>query len=219
MSDPRPPASSPQRLAARLANAGSRWFEGYELGFMEELVRTYGLVGTNRWSLTMLGVRTDLVARYGLADAQVLMAFAAFWQGCTYCSRGHLLAGNLVRFRDDGTLFPLDTATLVALQAGDDDAILSVLRRRLADHADLLATLERQHALRDGVAQRSTCTDDDELLQATHAVWGWLSECSIMVMDQPEVPPLCSEVAGDDDLLARYRAARAAHRRDEGRAI
>lgn len=206
MTDPRGRATAGQRLLAWVANLGARAQEGYPLPFMEEIVRTHGLLTFNGWAEDMNTVRRDLEAQFGAADGQLLMALAAFWEGCSFCSRGHLRASNLFRFREEGELFPLRRQEISDLQCLPDEAILMVLRERLQQHADVLDLIERQYALRAETA--SGTHPQDDLLRASLGVWALITDCSIMVEEQPEVPPLAKSVATDRSLIRRYEAAR-----------
>ena len=215
MSDPRGPAPLSVRLMSAAMSKAIELMQGYEPAFLEELLRTHGVRTFNRWAQVMGQVLDDLDARYGHADAQLIVAFAAFWRGCQYCSRGHLLAGNLARFRDEGELFPLHLDQVLELQRLDDDAILARVRELLAEHPRSRELLERQYQLLIGAEGEPR--DDDPWLRASLATWDWLTDCSIMLADDVDVPPL-SPIAKERDLLQRYRAARASQRDGGGSA-
>lgn len=207
MTDPRGPASLAQQWTAKLANLGSRLSEGQEVAFMEEMVRTYGIVSLARHGATMSAIRVDAEARYGPVDSQLLLGFASFWEGCTYCSRGHVLAANLFHFRDTGELLDLQAADILTLRRRPDEQILEELRRRFAGRPSLWAAVQRQHQLLRG--QAGEPQPDDPLLEATLALGSWLAECTIMLVDDnTPPPPLHREVASDRELLDAYRRAR-----------
>lgn len=188
------------------AMAFSGWlFEGYEVPFIEELVRTYGLRRIAAWGSRMGRVREDVHRRWGHRDGQTLIAFAAFWEGCTVCSRGHLYAANLLRFREDGSLFPLHHTQLRALQARPDAEVLAWLEEHLAPtHPGLLATLQRLYALRAAHALPESA--DDHLLHDILEAWGIMADCSVTV-DPDDVPALHAAVTRDTALQQRYAEA------------
>jgi len=208
MTDPRGPATLAQQWTAKLANLGSRLSEGYEVAFMEEMVRTYGVVRLARHGLTLNAILVDLEARYGPVDSQLLLGFASFWEGCTYCSRGHVLAANLFHFRDTGELLDLQAADVLTLRRHPDEQILEELRGRFAGRPALWAAVQRQHQLLTG--RGGDPQPDDPILEATLCMASWLAECTIVLVDSDTLPPaLHRDVASDHELLDAYRRARA----------
>lgn len=207
MTDPRGPASLAQQWTAKLANLGSHLSQGYEVAFMEELVRTHGIARLARHGATLGAILVGVERRYGPVDSQLLLGFASFWEGCTYCSRGHVLAANLFHFRDTGELLDLQAVDILTLRRHPDEQILEDLRRRFARQPSLWAAVQRQHQLlRD---QAGEPQPDDPLLEATLSLASWLAECTIMLVDDDTPPPaLHRDVASDKALLDAYRRAR-----------
>ena len=208
MSDPRPPNQGPKRWIARAVQAAIEAQYGTSIPFIEEGMRTHGVVKFMQTFTTKVAVvMEDLDARFGQPDGQLLMAFAALWDGCTFCSRGHLYTSNLFRYRDEGVLFPIRAAEVLELQSLPDAALMELLRDRLADFEVSLALLERQFQLRAELARPDR--PDDPLLVASLAAWTWLTDCTIMLPETIEVRPLHTDLARDASTIARYRRARA----------
>lgn len=185
-------------------------FMGYTVGFAEELVRQHGLGGLVKFSRATLGVLEDLIRALGESDAHLLSAFASFWNGCEYCTYGHVLAHNLHWYHETQRLFPLDEQDVTALMRRSDDEVAAELRRLLAqpEHASKLARLEALARVRAGeVAQPPTA--EQQLMLRCLAMYDWVNECSI-VADAPS-PPL-GPIAKDKDLRRRYDEARRAER-------
>lgn len=189
-------------LAARLLDAASIRTIGQKTPFLREMLRTHGLLGT----MKMLGAITKLsnrcVERYGPRDTNVLIGFAATWNGCRFCSRGHIWAANLYHLRDTGELFALDDAEIPQLQKLSDAELLQTVRDRFAQAGltRLAGLLERQYHLKLGEAEGST--EDDPYLAATISAWDWMIECTIVVEEKDVLPP--DPIAKDQALRARY---------------
>jgi hypothetical protein len=192
------------RMLARASEVVSRWQRGYAVPFGAEMIYTMGFRG-----LASAGKQLDASAKaitrvFGDRDGQLLMGMAAMWNGCTFCSVGHVYAANLYHFRDGGALLPLDEREVTGLQRQRDGEVVDELRRRFAEPLPrTCALLSRQFELKRGAQD---VTDDDDGLRLALAAWDWLNECTI-TSDQREVPPLCI-LAKDKALIERYRAAR-----------
>jgi hypothetical protein len=207
--------SGAERAAAALMKLGMWATEGYALPFTEEIVRVFGVRGAVEELARYRRVAAALDARYGERDAHLLQAFAALWNGCGYCSVGHLFASNLLRFRDEGVLFPIDQDELQRLSSMTDARVMERAREQLSDptYAPILRLLERQYELKQGTAEGTT--SDDAWLLACNAALDLSNECSILAgidMDPHAVPPL-SPIAKDRLLRHRYEAARQAERK------
>jgi hypothetical protein len=207
--------SGAERAASALMKLGMWATEGYALPFMDEIVRVFGVRGAIEELARYRHVAAALDARFGERDAHLLQGFAALWNGCGYCSVGHVFASNLLRFRDEGVLFPIDQEELLRLSLMTDARVMERVRERLCDpaYAPILTLLERQVELKQGRAEG--VTRDDALLLACNAALDLSNECSILAgidMDPHAVPPL-SPVAKDRLLRHRYEAARQAERK------
>lgn len=187
----------------------SKLVEGYEVAFLEEALRTFGLRGFLRWMRVSAEVWGELVQRYGERDAHLVAAFASLWNGCAYCAHGHLLAFNLHVFEAGHGLTGLDEARLPALMVSTDAEVLAELERQLAapHFARARGLVQRQYALQSGVA--SLEQEDDVLLRRTGALYAWVNECSITV--EPPAPPL-GRIARKQPLRQHYERARARRR-------
>lgn len=209
MSEPRPLTRS-ERTASTLMKLGMWLLEGYALPFTDDVVRSFGVRGAVLELFRYNRVKDALAARYGERDAHLLLGFAALWNGCGYCSVGHVFASNLLRFREQGLLFPIDQDETERLQHMPDEQAMERVRELLrgdSRYARVLGLLERQLKLKRGEALGST--DDDELLQACNAALDISNECSILAgidVDPHEVPPL-SPLSRDYLLRHRYEAA------------
>lgn len=188
--------------------------EGYALPFTAELIRMHGLAGFVDIVRTYKRIVAVLVARFGAPDAHALLGFAAHWNGCGYISAGHVFASNLLRFRDEGALFPIDQDELERLShRSDEDAQARVRELLEPAFGRTLSLLTRQLALKLGTAEGET--EDDPYLSLCNAAVDWTNEHSIVVgvdADLHAVSPL-DEVAKDDALRHRYEAARQAERK------
>ena len=210
------PLSRAERTASTLMKLGMWVAEGYALPFTDDIVRSFGVRGAAVELLRYRRVAAALGARYGDRDAHLLLGFAALWNGCGYCSVGHVYASNLHRFREQNLLFPIDQDEAERLQHMTDQQAMDRVRELLrgdSRYARVLALLERQFKLKRGEAEGST--DDDAYLKACNAALDLSNECSILAgidADPHEVPPL-SPLSRDYLLRHRYEAARQAVRK------
>lgn len=204
-----------ERTAAALMKLGMWLSEGYILPHTDELIRASGVLGTITGLKRYQRVVEALSARYGERDAHLLLGFAALWSSCAYRSAGHVFASNLLRFRDDGALFPIDQDEVERLLELRHRAAMDRVRELLhgPEHARILALLERQYELKQGVAQGTT--PDDAALRACNAALDRSNErCILSGVDlDPHAAPPLSPVAKDRVLRHRYEAARQAQRR------
>lgn len=179
---------------------------GYRLpeAISEEVVRR---TGSGAMSPAIGEALHAVFQRFGEKHGQFLLGFTAFWNGCNYCARSHVLAGNLLHFLD-GRLFPVTEQDMVEWAKLPDEKVLAELERCLVgDDADLLALLVRQYELHCGAEPRPD--SDDEFIQLALACWSIFNEASIMAFDHPEAfPGLGDPRLADHELLARYRESR-----------
>ena len=211
MSEPR--VSLPKRLVARAFHTALQLtYGGSALEVHEEAIVVLGWRRFLEISQNAFLVLRMLEERYGETDAQFIIGIAAMWNGCGYCSYGHVLTGALLAFRDHGRLHPLDPHVIAQLlPLENDDAMVQLAELLAADRdAPLRRLLARMHELRTGRAAPQTT--DDHVLDAAMQTWSWYVECSIVVgfTIQPE-DAFCPghRVGRDKALQARYRRARA----------
>jgi hypothetical protein len=215
MSKPRS-LSRVEFVASTLMKLGMWVSDGYALPFTDDIVRSFGVRGAAVELLRYRRVAEALEARYGERDAHLLLGFAALWNGCGYCSVGHVFASNLLRFREQGLLFPIDQDEAERLQHMTDEQGMDRVRELLrgdSRYARVLALLERQFKLKRGEAEGET--DDDAMLKACNAALDLSNECSILAgidTDPHAVPPM-SRHSRDYLLRHRYEAARQAVRK------
>jgi hypothetical protein len=192
---------------ARLSEVISLWQRGYAVPFGEEMINTLGFRGVAQAGKDLEASSQTVMRLFGDRDGQLLIGMAALWNGCTFCSVGHVHAANLYHLRDHGELFPLDEREVLPLQRLRDVEVMRRLREKFAApaFARTLALLVRQQELKTGTA--ADTTPDDEGLRLALAAWDWLNECTITT-EVVDVPPLCN-LARDRQLRARYQAARA----------
>jgi hypothetical protein len=184
-------------------------FAGFPDPFVEEHVRSEGVGGYLRWAKSAFAVMGMLEKRFGPIESQLIIAFAAMWTGCRWCSIGHVLTGNLELFKREGELGPLDELTIPELQMMQDPALLEELLRRYSGPRweQLNHVIRRQYLLRSGQVEEES--RDDELIQGINIVWEWVVECSIIAMDvDPTTIPPQTPIGKDRKLLARYYEAR-----------
>jgi hypothetical protein len=164
------------------------------------------------------GTVADLEKHYGLLVANLIMAFAGLWNGCPYCSVGHFYAANLVFFKTTGRLYPIAESDVPELQRMTYEQSMERVREILSSDelAEHFRIVERLFQLYTGAEIK---TDEDRLLSAALASWGWLNECSVPItydMQVQEIPPILDKK--ERELVAnRYRAARDAQARRLGK--
>lgn len=207
------------RLLLRGIHAVNRRTLGYSAPFLDEVVRQYGLRGALTRLTRVQEIAELLEARLGERDAHLLIGFASLWNGCSFCTLGHVHAANLAHFRDTGALLPLAEDELRRRMLADDDAaLLAHLRDVLADqHAATLARLERQYQLKTGEVPHpallpgtaAATTPEDDLLALAITAYDWLNHCSLVGPETDELVAL-SPLQRDRDLRRRYAAARQA---------
>lgn len=195
----------------KFVRQASELTRGYAIAFDEELVRQHGIMGFMKWGRSTEAALESLFDAFGDRHTHLLAAFASMWNGCDYCTFGHLLALNLYVYRDTGTFFPIDEAETGSLLRMRDGEVLAELEKRLtAQYPEMVRLVKRQHELRhtDGAARG----DEDRLILRSVALYEWINECSITV-DAP-APPL-GRIAMNQDVRRRYAEARAAWRAEQ----
>jgi len=158
-----------------------------------------------------MGVLEDMTRAVGEGEAHLLSSFASFWNGCDYCTYGHMLAHNLHWYHDTQKLFPLDEQEVtLALMRRSDDEVLAEVRRVLGapEYASRLTRVEALAKVRAGELAQPP-TDEQKLLLRCLAMYDWVNECSIVV--GAPAPPL-GPIARNKDLRRRYDEARQADR-------
>ena len=141
-------------------------------------------------------------------EAQTLIAFAALWRGCGFCSRGHLYAGNLYYFREHQQLFSFDEREFLNHQAIRDSEFPTLLRQRLDSPRDqrILTLLLRLHEL--CVQDTEPEGDDDIMLMALARGWEWVGECTLRHANEFDTADPQASIARDKALIAAYKKAR-----------
>ncbi|MEM9455838.1 MAG: hypothetical protein AAGF11_16780 [Myxococcota bacterium] len=197
------------RITARLINAAVRLVYGdARLEVNEELLDTMGwrrYVRVIRDTYALVG---SMNARYGEADTQFLIGMSAMWNGCGFCSYGHVLTGALLVYRDRGVLHPLHAEVVAELMDMRTERALEALQEILCDYPALYEQILRMYALRAGRFRPETT--DDYLLDACHQVWTLYVECTIVLgltMEPDEAFCPAHTIGRDKRLIARYRRA------------
>ncbi|MCA9661948.1 MAG: hypothetical protein KC486_26655 [Myxococcales bacterium] len=208
-----------ERVALRLIDGMSKAFLGFVPPVNEEAVRTLGVRGYFRWSTSTGKVMKTLADGLGEAESQLVIGFAGLWLGCGYCGAGHIHAGNLILFRDEGVLTPLSDEVIDELYETPDERAEGRLRELLSEprYARILALVLRVYQLRAGAEPSGA---DDDYIALALTCWDWVTECTIvegLEMRPATVPPL-TPLAKNMALRERYAAARAAEavERDPG---
>ena len=181
--------------------------EGYNPVWSSEIFATYSFRQAFRYTSRIFKVLGKMDKEFGEVATQFLAAMSATWNGCSYCSVGHLYAANLIYFKETGKLLPVSEASVPALRRLRDSDLRDTLNTLLdVPGLESLRHLVARHGeLRfDGVVPEN---DRDRLMVACHASWDWLNECTI-VFDQGHVPPL-NAIGRQKALLAAYHDARA----------
>jgi hypothetical protein len=140
----------------------------------------------------------------------VVAAFSSFFNGCDYCTWGHLYAINLLHYEKTGALYPVDEQESLVLMQKGDTAVVAELERRLSAFPDHVRLVKRVLELRSGTPE---ATEEDKHLKLAEGLFEWINECSITVA--APAPPL-GVIARKKGLIARYRSAREATRLKAG---
>lgn len=195
-----------QRCLSYVSTALNLLVYGRVAPFQDEFIGTYGTKNLLAFSKKHAVVSKELYRRYGIRDANVLIGFAATWNGCRFCSRSHVWVANLYHLREHNELFPIDDAEIPQLQKLTDPEILQTLQEKLSapQYHRLWNLLERQYQLKYGNAIGQT--PDDVYLQLVNSMWDFLNECSILV-EEDEVFPL-DPIRKNRTLTARYSQLR-----------
>ncbi len=201
--------SHAEQAATQAASWAMQILLGYRPPWFDELVRTHGFLGLRRWTDAVQSAVSALTERHGDFKAQTLLGLCAFWNGCTYCSRGHLLASNLLYFESTNRLFPLPETEVMRWRRTDDDQVLREFEQHLGGEFDDLRDLVRlQFHIKMGAAPNGDATA--RILHETEAAWALVSECSITDDGHTMPPPLHPRLARDRELLEHYHQARTA---------
>ena len=187
---------------------------GYYVNFDEELVRQHGIAGFMKWGQATQAAFEEITEKLGVEQAHLVAAFASFFNGCDYCSWGHLFALNLLLLERTGKVYPIDEVEVLDLMRLGDNAVMDELKRRLAaEHPEHLRLLVRQHELR--TLEGGPVSEEDRILVRSIALFEWVNECSIVV--NAPAPPM-DPIAKKKALLARYEAMRAPQRAEREKA-
>jgi len=205
------------RFVAGIFNAMSWVANGYTAPFTSELIRSYGVRGMAERTTAIVELAALVEAELGERDGHMLLGFASLWNGCAVCALGHIYAGNLAHFRDQGALLPLDERELSRRMRHDSDAeLLEYVERSLTgpNDARLLGLIRRLFAIKregkdDHVDEQP---GDSEMLAAVISAYDWMNLCTIY--GEGDDPPLIafSSLNRSYRLRSRYARARAAGR-------
>lgn len=199
-----------ERLAAEALDKSWQAYTGYSTIFMGEMIRTFGVKNALEVMGAMGKATSALEKSFGPIGAQLALGIAGTWNGCRFCGTGHLLAANLVHYRETGTLLPLDERMVLEFEKLSFEQMRARLQEIFSapEHAERAAMVDRLIALELGDAPRPDTSD--EALSLGIEVWSIVNECSTAItfdMDLDVVPAL-STVAKDKALLRKYRIAR-----------
>jgi ABC-type transporter Mla MlaB component len=208
-----PPRPTPPSPAEWSSTQEARWAMQIILGmrppWFDDLVRTHGFPGLKRWSDTIQRSVDSLTERHGELSAQTLLGLGAFWNGCLYCARGHLLAANLLHFESTGRMFPLSEEDVLRWRNSTQDAALAEIEKRFqgSEREDIGELVLRQGRLALG---QSTAAGDEATIGAlaqAESAWAMVNACP-RAQESARVPPLHPRLSRDRQLLERYRQAR-----------
>lgn len=203
-----------QKMFCKIVQPMNKLTLGYTVPFMEDFVRTYGLKGAMRGMTRVQTMLALLEAELGDLKAAALVGFGAFWNGCPWCSIGHILAANLIQYDEDETFFFVDELEVPYLQTLRDDDVFVELRKRAKSDFDreLIEQVERQYALKMEKAQ--PVNEMDELLIAGLQAWDWFNECTIVNARPADKVPAIHKLWKKRRLVRAYQAARAPFREE-----
>lgn len=214
-----PPARAPvraekmgvgQTLAARAMVWMNRFAVGEPLEWTAEIIRVNGLGGLKKWVDTVGAAIDELSGTHGDLYAQTLFGLSAMWNGCRSCSRGHILAANILYYEATETLFPLYEGDVLGWLRMSDRDMMATVRASMREREDLSELFQ----LIDGYFEyRSGDLPDDAPRRALYAqldaVWTLVNECSIVAefednIRTPHMPKLYRKRAA----VAAYHKAR-----------
>ncbi len=196
------------RLGARAMRAMNRVAMGYDPVFLDRLLDLLGPREVGAWGREVNETVAALETHCGTAPTQFVIAFSAFFNGCPFCSVGHVYAGNLEVFKASGALFPIDERDVLKLQRLDDDQLLRTLATTLGDaYHHTFEHIVQMYELKTNL--RPARTELDALMLRAVAAWDIITECTVLLedVDPATVDPL-TEIAKDKALRARYQRAR-----------
>jgi hypothetical protein len=204
-----------RRTVARLVRLLARLRHGYDVPFVDAIVRRHGWRAACRRLRALGSISARLEQRFGERDGHLLLAFSAVWHHCLFCAVGHLRAANLAHFHLTGELSAFDEALLPELVGGRDDTArerFSALCRgdELGSVRDLLS---RQRSLCDG--SHAPGGEEDELLCSSLDAYDGSDHGAPSSASQEVIPPLSHRVR-DLDLRGRYEQARRRERLASG---
>ncbi len=199
-----------EQLASDFLDKSWELHTGYSTVFMAELIRTFGVSNALQVMGGMGRAQAALEKHHSLMIAQLSLGVAGLWNGCRFCGCGHLLAANLLYFRETGKLYPIDERIVLELEKMDFPSVRARIAELLSapEHQKEAAALDRLMAIQLG----APVADDekDRALKLGIDVWAIVNECSTVVsfdLDLDVVPAL-STIAKDKPLQKRYRIAR-----------
>ncbi|MBC8068883.1 MAG: hypothetical protein IAG13_11165 [Deltaproteobacteria bacterium] len=209
------PVSAWRRTIAWLVGRLARLHYGYEVPFVDTIVRQHGWRAACRRLAALGRTLTRIEQRFGERDGHLLLAFSAVWHGCLACAVGHVRAANLAHFHLTGELSPLDESMLPDLLGVRDSGAhtrFSALCTggQIGSLGELLA---RQSALHDGTL--AVVSDEDELLRSSLDAYDGSDRSPLAARTAVTIPRL-SHRARDLDLCGRYELARRRERLTTG---
>jgi len=180
---------------------------------LEAYIEIHGVRGFMEHTKLFELIVQELGEVYGPFEAQLAVGMAGFFNGCRFCAIGHIKSANLILFRDEALLSPVDEADLVEIMVKSDMKVLEEMLLLLEGdrYAVARGMLESLFRMRFGYAE--PVTDEDHLLIATIAFWDWTNECTInMGVDREEYNMPSLYLLPGKKLQRSYDAARAASR-------
>jgi len=205
-----------ESLAAHLLKLFNRVQFGDSFGpIMEAYLDIHGVRGFMAYAKLYDAIVNELAEVFGGPfEAQVIVAMAGFFNGCRFCTIGHLKAANLILYRDEERLSPIDEFYMVDLMYKTDEEVLEQLlawmdgQERFERLSEALVGLYR---MRFGDVEPST--DEEFLLVSAVAMWEWTNECTInMGADSTYENQVASGFSAGASLKRAYFGAREAQR-------
>ncbi|MEM7153726.1 MAG: hypothetical protein AAF799_12840 [Myxococcota bacterium] len=197
-----------QRMALRMMGSFERRTYGYQTPFVAELVRTHGMGGMFGIGRAITKVVNDLDKAFGTEPANLLLGILGLWNGCSWCSVGHIRAANLLRFARTGEPYAIDERKVPEWKTMDFDALEDHLVELVGRDSDEARLIRAAAAIQD---DRETDFPERELVQRAVHAWALVNDCSITLtydLDPAVVPALLPKDAADQDARDRYLALR-----------
>lgn len=198
------------KLAARALAQLNRYFIGEPLEWLDELIRMHGVSGTFKCLSAVQKAMDHVSGRYGDLNAQTMFGLSSMWNGCRSCSRGHILAANIIYYEATERLFPLYEEDALVWQRMTDAEMMADICQRMCGADDLVELRQLiEHYFDFKTGTLSADSPHREAFVELDAMWTVLNECSITDAFRNDFRlPRMPKLHRKRSVIAAYRKAR-----------